>query len=198
MNARVTLISHAATDAVRRAAFPLDEPLEEREFTRIADLGWHAPRAQRILSGPEQRTQQTAEALGLMSTVVNDLRDCDYAQWRGRDLNEIQSSDPEGLLAWLTDPAAAPHGGESIVDLIARTASWLEDQKDLPHTIAITHPSLIRAAIVHLLGAPAASFWRIDIAPLSLTDLRFNGRSWTLRSAASPLSASPLADAQPD
>lgn len=198
MTPRITLISHAPTAAVRRAAFPLDEPLEEREFTRIADLGWPAPRAQRILSAPEQRTRQTAEALGLTSTIANEMRDCDYAQWRGRDLNEIQSSDAEGLLAWLTDPAAAPHGGESIVDLIARVGNWLDAQRDAAHTIAITHPAVIRAAIVHLLGAPALSFWRIDIAPLSLTDLRFNGRSWTLRSTASPLSASRPLDAKQD
>jgi hypothetical protein len=46
---------------------------------------------------------------------------------------------------------------------------------------------VIRSAIVHALSASAQTFWRIDIAPLSLTDLRFNGRVWTLRSSGGEL-----------
>ena len=51
------------------------------------------------------------------------------------------------------------------------------------HTIAVTHPAVIRAAIVHALQVPLPAFWRFDIAPLSLTDLRFNGGVWSVRCA---------------
>lgn len=186
MATRLTLISHAATQAQRRAAFPLDEPLDEREIAKIAALGWKAPRAQRILAGPERRTQETARALGLSAAIAADLRDCDYGLWRGRELSELQSLDPEGLVAWLTDPIANPHGGESIVSLIDRVARWMDKGMDegmeAAHTIAVTHPPLIRGAIVHALQVPPAAFFRIDVAPLSVTDLRFNGKVWTLRS----------------
>lgn len=185
MATRLTLISHAATDALRRAAFPLDEPLEKREMERIAGLGWNAPRAQRIVTGPEHRAQQTAEALGLTAGVAIELRDCDYGAWSGYTLSEVELHQPEDVLAWLTDPAAAPHGGESILQLIDRIGGWLEEQRAVDHTIAVTHPAVIRSAIVHTLQAPPSSFWRIDIAPLSLTDLRWNGRVWTLRSCGS-------------
>jgi broad specificity phosphatase PhoE len=47
--------------------------------------------------------------------------------------------------------------------------------------VAVTHPSVVRAAIVQVLDAPAASFWRLDIAPASLTDLRYDGRRWRVR-----------------
>jgi broad specificity phosphatase PhoE len=187
LTARITLISHAATSAVRSAAFPLNEPLEERELARIAKIGWQAPRAQHIVSGPEERARQTAEALGLAATVANDLRDCDYGRWSGRKLDELSAADPEGLTAWLSDPSAAPHGGESIVELISRVGSWFHLQKDAGHILAITHPAVIRSAIVHALQAPAQAFWRIDISPLSLTDLRYNGSVWTVRRVASSL-----------
>ncbi|RXH54300.1 putative phosphoglycerate mutase [Granulicella sibirica] len=85
------------------------------------------------------------------------------------------------------DVHTAPHGGESFVELIGRVGQWIADQQDAGHIVAITHPAIIRAALVHTLSAPPQSFWRIDIAPLTLTDLRFNGMSWTLRSAGSPL-----------
>jgi broad specificity phosphatase PhoE len=181
----LTFLSHAATPALRRAAFPSDEDLEKPDFAEALD--WQVPRVQQALSGPEHRIRQTALALGLSAEISADLRDCDYGSWRGLDLNDIQAQDPEGLAAWLTDPAAAPHGGESIVKLIDRVGNWLEQLRDKGHTIAVTHPVVIRAAIVHVLEAPPRSFWRVDIAPLSLTDLRFNGRAWTVRSSGQAL-----------
>ena len=187
MTTRLTLISHAPTQAQRRAAFAADEPLEEQEFVKIAALGWSAPRVQQIWSAPEPQTQQTAQALGLSASIAHELRNCDYGAWRGRELDELQTTDPEGIVAWLTDASASPHGGESIVDLINRVGRWLDEQRAAGHTLAVTHPAVIRAAIVYALQAPAQAFWRIDIAPLSLTDLRFNGAVWIVRSTACPL-----------
>jgi broad specificity phosphatase PhoE len=184
---RLSLISHAATQAQRHVAFPLDEPLDQREISKISSLGWQPPKTQKILSAPEQRTQQTAQALGLAATVTSELRDCDYGVWRGRELSELQAQDPEGVATWLADPAASPHSGESIANLIDRVGGWLDQQREDGHTIAVTHPAVIRSVVVHVLNAPIQSFWRIDIAPLSLTDLRFNCKGWTLRSCATTL-----------
>jgi broad specificity phosphatase PhoE len=184
---RLTLISHAATDAQRRAAFPLDEPLEKQELAKVAALGWNVARAQRIVSAPERRTQQTAEALGLTAEVAVELRDCDYGAWRGYILSDVEHRQPEEVFAWLTDPGSSPHGGESILQLITRTSGWLEQQQAGDHTIAVTHPAVIRSAIIHTLQAPPSAFWRIDIAPLTLTDLRWNGRVWTMRSSGCAL-----------
>lgn len=178
---RLTFISHAATAAQRRAAFSLDEELGEAASAKIASLGWIAPRTQQVFSGPELRTRQTAEALGLAPATATGLRDCDYGRWAGLELGDVQLHEPDNMMAWLTDPAAAPHGGESVKDLVARVGRWLDEQREAGHTLAITHPAVIRAAVVYALDAPLQLFWRIDVSPLSLTDLRFTGRVWTLR-----------------
>jgi broad specificity phosphatase PhoE len=90
----------------------------------------------------------------------------------------------------MRDPEAAPHGGESIVGLIRRVAAWLEAQNGMRGTtVAVTHASVIRAAIVHAIEANPRSFWRIDVAPLSVTALSGNGGRWTL-SAIGPLMGS--------
>jgi broad specificity phosphatase PhoE len=150
---------------------------------KITALRGSGPRAQRTLSAPELRAQQTSQALGLSAEIAADLRDCDYGAWSGFDLSDIASSKPEDVAIWLRDPGAAPHGGESIVDLIHRIGLWLNEQRDAGHTLAVTHPAVIRAAIVCALEAPPQTFWRIDVAPLSLTDLRWNERVWTLRAS---------------
>ena len=190
MAPRLTLIAHAPTEAQRHAAFPLDELLEQREMAKVAALGWKAPRAHRIVAGPERRAQQTAEALGLSAENVAELRDCDYGAWRGYTLSEVEQRQPQEVLTWLTDPSAAPHGGESILQLITRMGDWLKEQSAVDHTIAVTHPAVIRSVLVHTLQSPPSSFWRIDIAPLSLTDLRWNGRVWTVRSSGCALPGS--------
>src|SRR5262249_34589761 len=73
-------------------------------------------------------------------------------------------------------------GGESIADLIERVDGWLASlTDDTLRTVAVTHPAVIRAAILLALDAPPKSFWRIDIAPLSQIAIHFRGGPWTLR-----------------
>ena len=188
MTARLTLLCHAATAATRAAAFPLDEPIEARSRELAAKAAVHLPRVDRVWTSPALRARQTAEALGLAATPEPALRDCDYGRWAGRRLAELQAAEPEAVAAWLGDPEAAPHGGESVVDLLARVGAWLEARGgERGHAIAITHPAIIRAAIVHVLAAPPAAFWRIDIEPLSLTELRRGPQHWTLRATGCPL-----------
>ena len=129
----------------------------------------------------------TALRLNLAASITDDLRDCNFGTWQGRELSRVQQDDPAGLLSWFTDPAAAPHGGESIEALVRRVKSWMDRQRDAGHTIAVTHPAIIRSAILLVLDAPLQSFWRVDIAPLSLTELRYGGPTWTLRSSATRL-----------
>jgi len=176
--ARLTLVSHAMTDAMSAGRFPADEPLNELGRRQLdgVDLGpFDLARC-----GPEERTLQTAELLGL--TVETDVRlgDLDCGTWSGLGLDGIA---PDQLAAWMTDPAGAPHEGESIVGLLDRVRGWLESVADLGgRVIAVTHPAVVRAVILLVLQAPPKSFWRIDVAPVSRTVLHHRGGVWTLRS----------------
>lgn len=188
MTARLTLICHAPTDAVRKAAFSADEPLDDRGKAHAAALAASVPRADCAWTSPELRARQTAEALHLDAAAQPTLRECDYGAWKGCAFADVQARDSEGISAWLNDPTATPHGGESLLSLMQRVAQWLDAEKatDRKATV-ITHASIIRAAIVHALGAPPQSFWRIDIAPLSATRLSGAYGRWNLASAGCAL-----------
>jgi broad specificity phosphatase PhoE len=170
------------TDALAAGRIPADEPLNDtgrRQAAAAAGLGIN--QGIRHLAGPEQRALQTAELLGLHAMVEPQLADLDFGRWRGEALSSLHR---EELDAWLTDPAQAPHGGESIVGLIDRVARWLDSlTSNTLRTVAVTHPAVIRAAILSALGAPPKSFWRLDIAPVSHTVMHFRGHAWTLRSS---------------
>lgn len=189
MPTRLTLICHGATAATRSGAFPADEPLEDRALARAAALKPMIRRADRVWTSPALRARQTAAALGLDVAEEPALRDVDAGRWAGRRLQEIQAEEPEGVIAWLADPDAAPHGGETLSDLLRRSAAWVDARAgDGGHGIAVTHAAVIRAAILHGLGAPASSFWRIDVVPLGVVELSHDGRRWAWR-ASSPLLA---------
>jgi broad specificity phosphatase PhoE len=182
MPTRITLICHASTPATRQARFPLDEAIEDKARDQAAALKTAIPRADRIWTSPKLCARQTAAALSFDPVADPLLRECDYGRWAGRALHEVQSVEPDGIAAWLSDPDATPHGGESISDLLCRVASWLDLRpREGGHGIAITHAAVIRAAILHAIGAPARAFWHIDVGPLSMTDLRHDGVRWTWR-----------------
>jgi broad specificity phosphatase PhoE len=176
---RLTLICHARTVAQKLARFPLDEPLE---------MDWQALRlsrcnqfkdAPRLVCGPELRTRQTTELFGSAPGIVDALRDCDFGRWSGVRIGELQKTQAQALQNWLEDPASAPHGGESLVQLGERVGAWLTTLQSTPgHIVAITHPFVIRAALTQVLQGAASNL--IDVEPLSAVELRFHGR-WRLR-----------------
>ncbi len=178
---RLTLICHAGTRAQKRGCFALDEPLEMDWQNAAQSFSPRFKHLPRVLCGPETRTRQTATLFSREATVEEALRDCDLGRWRGAAIEQIQQAEPEALQAWLTDPTVAPHGGESLSQLGERVGQWLQSLERTPgHVLAVTHPFIIRAALLHVMQCPPAQFNRIDVEPLSSTELRFN-HVWRLR-----------------
>jgi broad specificity phosphatase PhoE len=179
---RLTLIRHAPSEATRRSAFPVDEPLDARALEEARALRPRLDRADFAWTGPAARARQTAEALGLDATVAPELDECDFGAWRGRTLAELDTEDPVAVAAWIEDPAAAPHGGESLLGLLDRVRGWLDVHAgDGSRVVAVTHAGVIRAALVSALDAPVQAFWRFDVAPLSRTVLHAHDGRWTVR-----------------
>ena len=187
MTTRLTLLAAAPTAANRAFAFPTDEPAEAKALAYLSTLEDRLPHPDRVLTSPAQAARQTAEALGLSAMPEDLLRECDYRNWTGRTLAEMEAEAPAAVVQWLSDPAAAPHGGESVAALIARAAEFLAAESGAPgQVLAVTHPAFIRAAIVHALSAPPSSFWRIDVAPLSVTQLSGARGRWNLSALENP------------
>lgn len=184
MLVRLTMIRSGATPATRKGAFALDEPLEQRAVGLAAAVGAGLRRADRVLTSPTLRARQTAEAMSLQASTEPLLADQDHGRWAGKSLEAVHADDPKGIAAWLADPDAAPHGGESMADVSRRASAFMDSLiAEHGHTIAVTHASVIRAAMVHVLGAPLAACRKIDVEPLSVTEFSSDGRRWMLRIA---------------
>ena len=184
MAARLDLIAHGASAATRAARFPDDEGLEAAAVELTEALAGRLGPYARVLTAPARAARETARALGLDAEVDPALRDCDYGRWRGLALKDVAEREPEGFAAWLGDPDAAPHGGESLLALTERVGLWLRVQSSgRGSTLAVTHAAVIRAAIVVAIEAEPRSFWRIGVGPLSIWRLSGHAGRWNLVSS---------------
>ncbi len=177
------LVRHAPTVATRAFAFATDESLDDRGRDAAVRLATRLPRRFEAVSSPALRCRETADAAALRFHIEGRVRDCDFGSWSGQTLADVHRTDPEGVSRWMTDPTAAPHGGESLATLYGRVAAWLDSLNGSERVVAITHGEVVKAAVVHALGAPLQAFWRIDVDPLSITELHgYDGR-WTVARA---------------
>lgn len=197
MSTRVTLISPARSESSDAFRFDDGRPLSAAGLRAAREartaVGAWVTAAERNCVSPSPRCVQTAEELGLADAagcVDERLAGCATGRWRGRTLAEVSAAEPEGVARWLSDPAAAPHGGEPAVRLLARTREWLAELLAEPagpvaevprRVLAVVEPDVVRAAVVCALDAPAHGLWRVDVAPLTATE--YSGRSgrWNLR-----------------
>ncbi|MBB5576822.1 MULTISPECIES: histidine phosphatase family protein [Rhizobium] len=181
MKGRLSWICHGPTRANREGRFPGDEPLEAKALERI-QLPSGLATVDRAWTSPALRARQTAAACGLDVREELSFRECDYGRWQGRPITELHESDPEALTQWMLDFDAAPHGGEPLSAVLARVGDWMKTHiGDGGHTVVVTHATIIRAAILHVLQAPPAAFWTIDIEPLGIVEMTSDGRRWQLR-----------------
>ncbi|MEU1203231.1 histidine phosphatase family protein [Streptomyces sp. NPDC005813] len=184
MTIRLTLVSAPGGDAT---VDPLlgDVPLSERSVrsVRMAGAGGAGlPVHEMAVRAPSVRCAQTADALGLVAAVEPALRDLGLGTWCGCTVDEVAAADPDGFSAWLTDPDAVPHDGESVRRLCRRTAHWLNHvAPEMGHAVAITEAAVVRAVLIHALALPARAFWHLAVPPLSPVSLAWREGHWDVR-----------------
>jgi broad specificity phosphatase PhoE len=178
---RLLLLAHGPTPALRRTVFGRDDDLDEGGLRAALAL---APavtaRAGAWRCGPSRAAQQTIRALGHEPTVEAALAEPDHGRWAGSTLQDVAAAEAGSVQAWLTDPGAAPHGGESLAALTARVGGWLDTVAGQP-MVAVAHPVVVRAALAAALGLPGTAIWQLDVAPLSRTRLEHRAGRWHLR-----------------
>jgi broad specificity phosphatase PhoE len=178
---RLLLVRHAPTTATRAAAFPRDESLDDWGRALAATLTARIPARTDVVSSPARRCVETAVTAGLDAEIDREIGPCDFGTWAGRTLAEVHDDDPDAASAWMLDPDANPHGGESLAVFSDRVARWLDRQgEEEGRLTAITHGEVVKAAVVHAIGAPVQAFWRINASPLAITELHAHDGRWTI------------------
>ncbi|HEU0189749.1 MAG TPA: glucosyl-3-phosphoglycerate phosphatase [Mycobacterium sp.] len=170
---RLIMLRHGQTD------FNLGSRMQGQLDTELSELGHaQAVAAAEVLSKRQpllivssdlRRADDTAEKLGertgLAVRVDTRLRETHLGDWQGLTHTEVDELAPGARMAWRDDATWAPHGGESRVDVAARSMPLVVElvagepdwgaaaDPDRP-VVLVAHGGLIAALAAALLRLP--------------------------------------------
>jgi glucosyl-3-phosphoglycerate phosphatase len=169
---RLVMLRHGQTEynASSRMQGQLDTELSDLGREQAAAAAEVLAKRQPVLivSSDLRRALDTAVVLGERSglpvLVDTRLRETHLGDWQGLTHLEVDAAAPGARLAWRDNARWAPHGGESRVDvaarsmplvteLIAEQGEWGFDEPERP-VVLVAHGGLIAALTAALLGLP--------------------------------------------
>jgi probable phosphoglycerate mutase len=156
--------------------------VQAQTLGRYVATSW---RPDAIYSSPLARciatAQEIATACRMALQSLADLNDLDYGGWQWETYDAVRSKWPTEYETWLS----APHlfrfpGGESLQDLIARTANVLRmvivSHSSGNQTIVLVgHDSVNRALLLRLLEQPLTAYRQIVQSPCSISEIHIEG-----------------------
>jgi broad specificity phosphatase PhoE len=170
---RLVLLRHGQTDynVGGRMQGHLDSMLTETGVEQAASVAPEIARLvpDRLISSDLQRAVDTADlvsaACGLPVKFDARLRETHLGEWQGRTVAEIEDGWPGAIATWRSDPAWAPPGGESRIEVVRRSLPVVEELDEEyaagePDTtvVLVAHGGLIAGLVCGLLALPTASW----------------------------------------
>ncbi|QCQ91655.1 histidine phosphatase family protein [Rhodococcus sp. SGAir0479] len=166
---RLILLRHGQTEynATNRMQGQLDTDLSDlgRAQAKTAAQALADQRPFAIVSSDLRRAHDTALALGdhvgLPVETDSRLRETHLGDWQGLTHTDVDEVSPGARVRWRTDAAWAPPGGESRVDVAARSLPLVQelleryDQWGPQPVVLVAHGGLIAALTARLLDLPA-------------------------------------------
>ena len=153
----------------------------------VAEIGnsgpWaHLSPVSAIVSSPIQRTLDTAHILanelGLGVEVNENIAEISFGDWDGHTNAEVMSKWPDVFPEWQGSWTIAPPNGESLEVFDARVQAGRRAilAEHAGKTVAVvSHVMPIRGFVKAGMDAGVAGYWRPQIAPCSITIIRFWG-----------------------
>jgi probable phosphoglycerate mutase len=174
---RLVMLRHGQTDfnAGSRMQGQLDSALTDlgraQAVAAAEVLGKLQPSL--IVSSDLHRAYDTAiklgERTGLKVWVDERLRETHLGDWQGMTHTQIDAEAPGARLAWREDATWAPHGGESrvdvaarsvplVVELVSREPEWGNPEEPGRPVVLVAHGGLIAALSAALLKLPVGNW----------------------------------------
>ena len=120
---KVYLIRHCLPnfpDGVRMCLGVTDLPLGSAGLLQASNMAAALPPVTAVFSSPLSRAIQTARAIGLPVTVLENLRELNAGEWDGLTFAQIQARYPELFAARGTNPDLPLPGGEDHAQGLSR------------------------------------------------------------------------------
>lgn len=169
---RLVLLRHGQSDhnVTGRMQGHLESELTGPGLAQAAaaapELARFAP--DRLISSDLRRAADTADAIGavvgLAVKLDARLRETHLGQWQGRTVADIERRWPGTIAVWRSDPAWAPPGGESRIEVVRRCRPVVEELEDEfasaadATAVLVAHSGLIAGLVSGLLALPTSAW----------------------------------------
>jgi broad specificity phosphatase PhoE/ribonuclease HI len=153
----------------------------------VAEIGnngpWaHLPPVSAIVSSPIQRTLDTAHILanelGLGVEINEDIAEISFGDWDGHTNSEVTAKWPELFAQWQGSWSVSPPNGESLEgfdERVQRGRRSILAANQGRTVVVVSHVMPIRGFIRAGMESGIAGYWRPQIAPCSVSIIRFWG-----------------------
>jgi probable phosphoglycerate mutase len=145
-----------------------------------------------IISSPLSRARDTAATvatrLGITPIIDEAWRECDFGMFEGLSAAEVREKYAAEFATWTADPANAPPGGESFVDVGVRVhaalAALVGATRIGQRILVVSHVTPIKVVGRYVLDAPPSAMrtLHLDLASIARVDLHASGggvmRGW--------------------
>ncbi len=162
----IILVRHGRTavNASGRLQGRIDQPLDDVGRAQAAAVAAAIGKVDRVISSPLLRARQSAEAFGLPVEIDDRWIELDYGVY-----DNVRSIDvpPDIGARWRGNPAFAPEGGESLVDVAKRVWPACDELLVMAadiDVVVVSHVSPIKAAVAWALGVGLEIAWRSQLA----------------------------------
>jgi len=125
---KVYLIRHGLPDFPEGRGMCIgttDIPMGEKGLAQAAEMAKNLPPVTAVFSSPLSRAVQTAQAIGMPVTILDDLREMYAGEWDGLTFDEIRQRYPELYAARARDLALPLPGAEDCEEGVARFCAAL-------------------------------------------------------------------------
>lgn len=185
---RVVLVRHGTTDFTtagrldgRGGADPgLDDAGREQARALARRMpSWVGDGRAVVVTSSLRRAVETgaviADALGVTAQVDADWDEQSFGAWDGRSVAQIAARWPDDFARLRTDGAFAPEGGETHEQVRERVAGAygraVEQAGPGGVVVVVAHRKPVFLAIAQALGLGFEHFWRLAIAPGSISEI---------------------------
>lgn len=179
---RPVLIRHAAAATGGRLCGRSDVPMLPLDAQVAARVAAATGAVDHVVTSPALRCRQTAAALFPALPTTQDARL--WEQDFGAEDGLFHADLPDlGVLPRTALAARRAPGGESHEDMVARAQPALQDAvTQAPGgstVVVVAHAGTVRAGLALAIGSPAAAL-AFEVAPLSMTSLRWHADGWSV------------------
>lgn len=130
-----------------------------------------------VQSSPRERAMQTAQPIaweaGLVCETVPALEEIQIGEWTGQTF--VALANDARWRAWNASRSAArAPGGESMGEVQARLMDHLYAMQAADpegRIVMVSHADVIKAALLHVIGASLDAYGRLEIAPASISTI---------------------------